>query len=127
MVGLDATNRAIISFDQIAELERSNGPVSHIVGQLLRFFAGANRRAFGLGGAPIHDALAIAAVIDPDIVQTGDYYVAIETQGELTLGQTVTDIHGVTNHDPNARVALGVDTQRFSTMMLDALRTLDDR
>lgn len=125
MVGLDATNRAIVDYDQIAELEQMGGPVSSVVGPLMRFFANANKEFFGIVGAPVHDALAVAAVVEPDIISGGNYFVTVETQSELTRGQTVTDLYGVTKKSPNARVALDVTRDRFTTMLLDAIRQLD--
>ena len=73
MVGLDATNKAKMLYDEIEILENQEGPVARIVGPLMRFFANANREFFGIHGAPIHDALAVATVIDPDIVTGGEY------------------------------------------------------
>ena len=127
MVGLDATNRAVLDFDQINRLEHSAGPVSRVVGALMRFFAGANVELFNIQGAPIHDALAVAVAVTPDIVTGGEFHVAVETQGDLTRGATVVDLYGVTGNEPNARVALGVDRPRFVAMMEDALAELDRR
>lgn len=38
------------------------------------------------------DSIAVAAAIDPSLIQTREIHCDIETKGELTLGQTVTDI-----------------------------------
>ena len=37
----------------------------------------------------MHDSLAVAAFIDPSILKFKDYYVDIETTGELTAGATL--------------------------------------
>ncbi len=126
MVGLDATNKAVLDYDQIAQIEAMGGPVSRVVAPLMRFFSGANEELFGINGAPIHDALAVAAVVAPDLLVTQDVYVAVETQGDLTRGQTVADLYGITGLAPNASVALGVDRGRFIAMMIDAIRRLDE-
>lgn len=127
MIGLDATNKAKMLYDEIELLEKQEGPVARVVGPLMRFFANANREFFGIHGAPIHDALAVATVVDPEIVTGGEYHVAIETQSELTRGRTVADIYGVTGKPANARVALDVDRKRFIEMLFEAIATLEAR
>lgn len=127
MVGLDATNKAILDFDQITALERSRGPVSRVVGVLMRFFSAANVELFDIPGAPIHDALAVAVVAEPDLIIAKEYHVEVETSGEFTRGATVTDVYGITGKTPNARVALGVDRDRFIAVMIKALNELDSR
>jgi len=37
----------------------------------------------------MHDSLAVAAFIDPSILKFKDFYVDVETSGELTAGQTL--------------------------------------
>jgi inosine-uridine nucleoside N-ribohydrolase len=37
----------------------------------------------------MHDSLAMAAFLDPGILQYQDYYVDVETMGELTAGETL--------------------------------------
>jgi pyrimidine-specific ribonucleoside hydrolase len=125
MVGLDVTNKALLTFDEIAEMGRWGGKVSGVVAPLLQFFAGANREFFGFDGAPLHDALAVAHLLRPGIIRTKFLNVEIETTGELTRGRTVADLYGVTGRRPNAEVALEVDREAFRELMFDAVRTLD--
>ena len=37
----------------------------------------------------MHDSLAVAAFLDPSILKWKEYYVDVETTGELTAGQTL--------------------------------------
>ncbi len=125
MVGLDVTNKAMLTFKDINEIENLAGPVSSVVAPLLRFFAQANSDIFNFQGAPLHDALAVAEVIRPGIVKTSRLHVAVETTGRFTSGRTVADVHGITNLKPNVDVALEVDVPRFKEMMISAIRELD--
>src|SRR5260370_40654381 len=43
----------------------------------------------------MHDSLAVAGFLDPSILQFEDYYVDVETTGELTEGETL-------GYSPNA-------------------------
>jgi inosine-uridine nucleoside N-ribohydrolase len=125
MVGLDVTNRALLTFAEIAEMGRWKGKVSKVVAPLLEFFARANREFFGFDGAPLHDALAVAHLLRAEVIRTKFLNVRIETSGELTRGQTVVDLYGVTGRQPNAEVALEVDRDSFRDMMFEAIRILD--
>jgi len=125
MIGLDVTNKSLMTFPVIRDMISWNGPVSRIVGPLMDFFARMNRDNFGIEGAPVHDALAVARVIDPEVVKTRHLNVDIETSGELTRGQTVADVYKVTGKAPNCHVALEVDVDRFLHLLLGAISRLD--
>ena len=127
MVGLDVTNRAIMTPDEIEDLNNPGGRVSDVVVPLLRFFAKANKDIFDLPGAPLHDALAVASVIDPEVIQTKHPRVDIEISGNLTRGMTLVDRYGVTGKTPNADVALELDNRRFVSMMSKAVAELNNR
>ncbi|MCF6334461.1 MAG: nucleoside hydrolase [Spirochaetales bacterium] len=125
MVGLDVTNKALMSFEEIDGIIADKGVISSKVGPLLKFFANANKKIFGINGAPIHDALAVAAVIDPTVVGTKFLNVVVDTSSELSRGATLVDIYGATERKPNVDVALKVDTPKFVGFMLDSIKKLD--
>jgi len=125
MVGLDGTNQARLSFADIDELDSWKGRVSRVVAPLLRFFARANQEIFGFDGAPLHDALAVAHLVRPEVIRTRRMHVAVETAGELTRGRTVAAVYGVPRRPPNAAVALEVDPPLFKEMLFRAIRALD--
>ena len=125
MVGLDVTNKALLSFADIDEMASWKGRVSRVVAPLLRFFAQANRDIFGLAGAPIHDALAVAHLLRPEVIRTRRMNVEIETTGELTRGRTVADVYGISGRPANAEVALEVNLPLFREMLFAAIRGLD--
>ena len=127
MVGLDVTNKALFGFDDIERLAAVKGKVSRVVAPLLKFFARANRDIFGFDGAPLHDALAVAHLIAPEVIKTRKLNVEIETDGELTRGRTVADVYGVTGKTANTEVALEVDNDLFKAIVIQAIETLDSR
>jgi len=127
MVGLDVTNKALFGFDDIERLAAMQGKVSRVVAPLLKFFAQANRDIFGFDGAPLHDALAVAHLIKPEVIKTRRLNVEIETDGELTRGRTVADVYGITGKTANTEVALEVDNDLFKEILIQAIKTLDSR
>ncbi len=80
----------------------------------------------GLPGFWLHDPLALAYVIDPQILHLTPMHVAIALDSELTAGQLL----GYPEHarflrpapgPTNARVALGLDEPRFMELLLKTL------
>jgi inosine-uridine nucleoside N-ribohydrolase len=53
-----------------------------------------------------------------------ELHVRIETQGLLTRGQTIADLHGQTGESPNATVALHVDAPRLAQLWVERLQSL---
>ena len=127
MVGLDVTNKALLSFDDIEEIGKMNGRVSRIISPLLKFFASTNKEVFGINGAPLHDALAVSYVIDPSILETKYLRVDIETRGEFTRGETVVDVYRVTGKSPNADVAFDLELKKFKGLIFDTIRYFDEK
>lgn len=127
MVGLDVTNKAVFTDEDIAALAKMGGRVSKVTAQLLRYYSEKVKKAVRVDGAPLHDPLAVAGVIAPDILETTLVHVDIETQGELTRGATVVDLRGVTSKKPNAEVALGLEVEKFKELVFEAIKKLDQR
>ncbi len=122
MVGLDVTHKALIYPDEIEAL-RKLGKIGKAIAELMDFYGVFYRKGFK--GNPIHDALAVAAVFEPDIISTRHLNVSVETSGEFTLGRTVVDFRGVTGRKANCDVALGVDREGFIELLFNAVRTLE--
>lgn len=125
MVGLDVTNKAILTFKDIEELNNLQGRVSGVIAPLLKFFAQANKDFFGIGGAPLHDALAVSYIIMPDIIKTKYLNVTIETEGKHTRGRTVVDVYNITGKEPNVDVAFEVNSLAFKKLIMNTIKKLD--
>lgn len=123
MIGLDATHQTLIYPDEIEKL-RSMGGAGKIAAELIDFSSPFHRKQ-GFSGNPVHDGLAVAAVVDPGVVSLESLYVDVELRGEITAGRTVMDFRGVTGKAPNCRVALKVDRDRFIRMLFEAMASLN--
>lgn len=121
MVGLTVTHRARLAAERFEVLRTMDNRVGPLVAELLDFYAAFHRDQYGWDAVPIHDACAVAHVIDDTILDTEPMPVAIETDGTHTRGATVCDRWGVTGRDPNARVAVDIDTDGFHAMLFDAI------
>jgi inosine-uridine nucleoside N-ribohydrolase len=123
MVGLDVTHKALFTRAH-AERLRGAGRAGRFVAELSDFFQAFHERSYGFDGAPIHDAMAVAQVIDPTLLTTRHVNVAVETRSELCDGRTVVDLRGVTGREPNADVGVDVDASRFLELLVSRIESL---
>jgi inosine-uridine nucleoside N-ribohydrolase len=95
MVGLDVTRKTSLTEEHVRVLEGAQNPVSQAAALIARNAINHNRERGFLIGPNMHDSLAVAGFLDPSILQLQDYYVDVETTGELTAGETL-------GYSPNA-------------------------
>jgi len=89
MVGLDVTRKTSLTDDHVRVLEAAQNPVSRAAATIGRNAINHNRERGFLVGPNMHDSLAVAGFLDPLILHFEDYYVDVETAGELTAGETL--------------------------------------
>jgi inosine-uridine nucleoside N-ribohydrolase len=123
MIGLDVTHKALFTRAHAEQL-REAGRAGRFVAELSDFFQRFHESSYGFEGSPIHDAMAVAHVIDPTLVTTRRANVAIETRSELCDGRTVVDVRGVTGRAQNADVGVDVDAERFLELLVSRVASL---
>jgi non-specific riboncleoside hydrolase len=116
MCGLDVTNQAILAPDFLAQL-----PTMNRTGAMLHAIFSHYRSGSMSTGLRMHDLCAIAALVQPQLFELRDCFVAVETRGEWTAGTTVVDIEGRLGRPANARVALGLDVDGFRQWVAELL------
>jgi purine nucleosidase/pyrimidine-specific ribonucleoside hydrolase len=123
MVGLDVTHQAIVTPNH-AECLRAAGRVGGIVAQLLDFFSVFHREVYGFEGSPVHDAVAVAAVLRPELLELKRRHVAVDCESTLCRGRTVVDLWRRTGEEPNASVAVGIDAGGFLDLLVERISRL---
>ena len=127
LITLDATHEALFNLKMCEALRDTGTPAATCAATFseVRITAYDESQPMATPGtAPIHDALAVCAIMKPDVVSTVYAHVDIETTGELTDGRTVVDIDRTGNRGrrpPNVNVALHADGEAFREMMLRIL------
>lgn len=89
MVGLDVTRHTSLTEDHFKTLQAAQNPVSQAAAKIARNAIDHTRSQGFLVGPNMHDSLAVAAFLNPSLLKWKEYYVDIETTGELTAGETV--------------------------------------
>ncbi|MEM7115173.1 MAG: nucleoside hydrolase [Chloroflexota bacterium] len=129
MVGLNVTRQVAATPDLRAQIRGFGSKTAVAVADMLDFYSERLSILYGLPGGSMHDPLAVAAIIDPDILTFQSMHVAIELVGTHTVGMTVCDYRNrrkdtgePRGEPPNAEVAVAVDNGRFWTLFLDILQ-----
>jgi inosine-uridine nucleoside N-ribohydrolase len=123
MIGLDVTHKALFG-PAHAERLRGAGRCGKAVAELADFFLEFHRQRYRFDGAPIHDAMAVAHVIDPTLVETLHCNISIETSSEHCDGRTVVDRWLVTDLPRNAHAGIDVDAGRFLELLVERIASL---
>jgi purine nucleosidase len=116
LVPLDVTLRVEVRREHIVRIRAGKTPFHEaIADQIERYPRFAQR-----GGTFLHDPLAAATVVRPDIVTLTDLHVDVETEGQHAAGMTLMRLP--TGEAPaNARVALDVDPAAAEDLVVERI------
>ena len=123
MIGLDVTHKALLG-RQHAERLRGSGRVGRMVAELLDFYGRFHEETYGFDGSPVHDAVAVAHVARPGLVETVERAVVVDCGGERSRGRTYVDLWRRTDWPVNSQVAVRVDAGSFVSFLLERLTSL---
>jgi purine nucleosidase len=136
MVGLNVTEKTLFTRADLNQLAKTHGRENDFAVGVLKFMVDLAGR-LGADGIPMHDPLAVGAVIDRSLITTQDMRVEIETRGEHTRGETVASRHnssdrkvlhgnryiidGIEKVRPNVHVAVESDARRFIQLFISRM------
>ena len=125
MVPLDATHRARVSPANAQRLHDLGTPAGQAAARFVRQridgYEATQPVDDRTAGVPVHDALAVCAIIDPAVVTTTLIPVDVEVQSDLSAGRSVCDFRPRTDKPANVHFATGADEARFVAMLIDIL------
>jgi purine nucleosidase len=116
LVPLDVTTRVRITPTAVARIAAAATPFHMAVVDQVRRYPRFERQGYTF----LHDPLAAALLIEPDLVGYETAHVDVELGGRLTAGATL--MRAPTDDAPaNARVALTVDVERAEEFVIDRI------
>lgn len=124
LLGLDLTWQSAVPRSITDEIATLTGPVARAVGAWLEFYAQLETTP-GEDGPSIHDACAIAYVINPLLVATEAASVLVETEGRWTYGESVVDRRHRFGRDDNVQIGTVLDRDAFWRLVIDSLRSYE--
>lgn len=104
--------------------------VAGVITGLLNFYLQRQRRIYNRQLVPFHDVCAVLPFVDPNLLTYRDAHVAVELDGSLTRGMTVTDFRGVADIGlahicpslpVNGKVAVAADGPAIVAHVLDTI------
>lgn len=119
MAGLDVTLKALVFPEDFERIRALGNPIAVVVAEWLDFFYNFHR-GIGYAGAPVHDAVAVAALVRPEILTARDLYVQVETAGDFCRGATIADHYGYHQQPPNTHALIDIDREGFIDLLAEA-------
>ena len=120
MVGLEVTDIAKIQQEDVDSIRKLNTPWAIAAADVMDIVVDIHVK-HGLGGAIIFDACAVAALIEPSVMETRPMHIEIEMRGAATRGCTVSDFKTWKKQTPNVEVGIGINRDRFIEIMREGL------
>ncbi len=124
MCGLDVTMQAELRPADWDEMAAYGNRCGKLVQDLFAC-AWSAVQTVGLTGVAQHDSCPIMYLAHPELFEGQMAGVFVETQAEITLGKTVTDLQSDKKFGKkNALVLLKLDREAFMQILKDCIRTL---
>jgi inosine-uridine nucleoside N-ribohydrolase len=128
MIGLDVTHQALLDRDDANALRALGTASGRIAADLTDYALDRNLEWSGSLTTAIHDAVAIAHLLVPDLVAVARYHVVVDTTDGPARGRTICDglPYRLKRDDrtANADVGIVIDRSRFSRLMIERFARL---
>ncbi|MFZ1175967.1 MAG: nucleoside hydrolase [Mycobacterium sp.] len=107
----ESTTTVMSARDERGTRSTASNPLIRVIEDAMRFYLEAYHDNGHGYQAHLHDPLAAAVALDPELISTRPATVDIELAGTLTRAMTVTDWSGY--REPNALIGIDVDASAF--------------
>lgn len=138
MSGLNLTRQCSIEENHVSHFREIGTRAANAAADMADFYLSRSKIAAKRKGAVMHDACAVAWLIDPSLITSVPMHVDVELHGTLTRGMTVCDSRHLNCTDPkidyartpqsdvfgkapNAEVGMELDFDRFINLLYDTL------
>lgn len=113
LVGMDVTEKVVLTEEICENLVKENPcPATRFIKRTTTPYISVHREILNIDGCYIADPLAITCLLAPELFYQESLFVQVETQGELTRGETVADFHSFIDKEPNVEACLDVNQQQ---------------
>lgn len=126
MVGLNLTHQALAVPEVVQRMTEMDHVIGKTCAEWMGFFGSSYRSVWSFDAPPVHDPCTIAALIDPSLITWSRTFLAVELEGKWSRGETITDLHNRFELQPNADVAITLDSSRYWDLVLEAIDSLGE-
>ena len=121
VMGLDVTHQVLATPERRDRIRAIDNEAARATAGMLDFFNRHDTVKYGSMGAPLHDPCTIAFLLKPDLFEGKFCNISIETESELTMGNTAVDFWQVTDRPKNATWMHTVDADGFYELLIERL------
>lgn len=119
-IGLDVTRDALLTRADIASLPEST--IKHFIADCTKHYMERYELRNGVAACALHDPLAVAYALNPDLTETAAYFMEVETNSRFCDGQTICDRQNRLEQAPNAYIALNLNANAFLSYFLTTIQ-----
>lgn len=120
VVGLTVTHQALTTRDVVSRIAAVGNATARFGVELLEFYCTSYDAAQRMPAGPLHDPVAVAAVIDPTVAESVRGAITIEINDAERAGATDFDPAG----EPTVTVPVSLDVDRFWDLVVAAVAKL---
>ncbi|MFO7902850.1 MAG: nucleoside hydrolase [Pirellulaceae bacterium] len=121
LIPLDVTRALKFTLEFLDQIPHESTRVGAFLTRILPFYYRVYHQQLGQESVFLHDVIALAAVLEPQLFEFEEMAGDVETRGDLTLGATVFDRRTNLRWRPNMDVAVGMDGNKVFDVILKSL------
>jgi ribosylpyrimidine nucleosidase len=122
MVGLDVTRKVLCYSSVIERMDKIDNKASILFNKLMKVFNDNQKKVFGFDGAPLHDPVTLAYLIDPSVLKIEHVHCKIDISHGDSYGRTNCDMFDYNHLDKNTYVAADIDVEKFWSFIEDSIK-----
>ena len=124
MVGLDVTLRTLLTKKETQQWRDLGTKAGKAYADITDFYIDAYYNLdIDKNGCALHDPLAVSVSIDPTFVQTISLFMKVNYE-EHNYGRTIGDNSRLNDPNPNVKVAVNVDKERYLKVFMERLNSV---
>lgn len=116
MVGMNIGTKALIK-PEVSEKVQTLNKIGDMFYSLFKKYRGGSFNT----GLKMYDATAVAYLLRPDMFETVETFVGIETHGEYSYGATAVDLRGYLKKEANTTVCMDIDEVEFEKWFINEI------
>lgn len=124
MCGLDVTHKAYITREEIDKLVDNDSKLAKVTKEMMDFYYNSYISRYKIPGAVLHDSVAAAYLIKPEIFKGINAYVEVDLEGKFTRGATIVDGANTLGNEPNALVVMDIDRDALIELTIERFQRI---
>jgi purine nucleosidase len=121
LIPLDVTDQVIWTLDLLQQLPSEESRVGRMLHRMLPYLFRSYRQELAQESIRLREAVAVAALLHPELFHTVELAGDVETQGEITLGATIFDRRSIAPRQTDMEVALEIEVAAVADCIVRSL------